>query len=331
MLSSAGAAYPAARRATLVACAFVSMVAPSLQGGLLYFTEFEDPPFVSGPDNWAGTDGWIANSTGLGVHGIDDDKFLDNNQTAFLGFEQPDTLLVVVAKPLDHDPVLENTDRIQIDALLGVEDSSNGFRDSFWITIYNIAGELLGALRLSNELGTYGIWRYDGVNEFDTGLAFIHGELHLFCIEIDFQNNRWKADLDGIPLFSNALFTATNLARDFGSMSYEWQLTSDDVTEHGDNWMLVADTIVWAIPPGEKNFQVDQVSFDSAGQPQIEFTGEPGWTYQVQYTDNLLEFFQDLPGSTFTGIATPAQIQFSDPTTRRPSTRWYRVVRTVTP
>jgi len=331
MLEAAGAANPPARRAIVLACVFVVAVASPLRAELLYFTEFENPPFLVGPDRWVGTDGWIGNSTGLGVHGIDDDQFIDADQTAFLGFTQPDTPLVLVAKPLNHDPVAEGTASILIDTLLGIEDSTNGFRDSFWLTVYNISGRLLGALRFSNELATYGIWRYDGVNEVDTGLAFILGEPHLLLVEIDFQNNRWKADLDGIPLFSNALFTATQHARDLGSLSYEWQLTSNLLTEHGDNWMLIADSSVWAIPPGEEPFIIDSVGPGSGGQPQIEFTGEPGFNYKVQYSGNLINWLNDLPGSSFTGIAAPKQIQFSDPTAGLPERRWYRVVRSVTP
>ena len=108
MLESAGVANPA-RRATVFACALVALLACATQAELLYFTEFEDPPFVAGPDNWEGTEGWLANSIGFGVHGIDDDQFLDNNQTAFLGFNEPAGLLVVVAKPINHDPVAEGT------------------------------------------------------------------------------------------------------------------------------------------------------------------------------------------------------------------------------
>jgi hypothetical protein len=333
MPPSAGVALLPARAAIHIAGAIVALAAilSPASAGLLYFTEFEDPPFLVGPDRWVGTDGWIGNSTGLGVHGIDNQYFVGNDQTAYLGFAQPDTLLVVVAKPLNHDPVAQGTAQIVIDTFLGIEDSTNGFRDSFWLTIYNIAGDLLGALRFSNDLATYGIWRYDGVNEFDTGLAFIHGELHLLCVEIDFQGNCWKADLDGIPLFQNRPLTATAHPRTFGSCSYEWQLTSNNVAEHGDNWMLIADSFVWAIPPGEQNFLIDQIAFDSEGQPRLEFTFEPGWTYQIEYTDTLTAWLSDLPNSTFSGATETTQQGFTDLTSGPPTRRYYRVVRTVTP
>lgn len=303
----------------------------SLPAELLYSTSFENPPFSAGPDQWVGSDGWIGNSAGSGVHGIDQGLIPGQGQTAYLGFNQPDNSLVVVARPIDHDPVAEGSASVVIDTLLGIEDSTNGFRDNFWLTVYNMQGDLLGALRFSNELATYGIWRYDGMSEEDTGLAFIHGELHLLYLQLHLQANRWSAYLDGIPLFLNAPLTATGHPRTLGSLAYEWQLTSPLVTEHGDNWMLVADSYVWAVPPGEIAFEIDRVGLDGGGSPLVEFTGDPGWSYQVEYTDDLVTWFNDLPGSGFSGLTQSMQVEFSDQTAMGPNRRWYRVERSVTP
>jgi hypothetical protein len=89
--------------------------------------------------------------------------------------------------------------------------------------------------------------------------------------------------------------------------------------------------IVWAVPPGEVDFIIDQVNFSESGQPQIEFTGEPGWTYQVEYTEDLSIWNNDLSGSDFSGIEEPTQVQFIDPTQRISTNRWYRVKRSITP
>jgi hypothetical protein len=114
-------------------------------------------------------------------------------------------------------------------------------------------------------------------------------------------------------------------------MSYDWQINGGGVSNHGNNWLLVADTIVWAIPPGEANFLIDEIDFGLGGEPQIEFTGEPGWTYQVEYTEDLATWFATLPGSTISGIEKKTQVQFIDPSNRIGKNRWYRVVRSVTP
>ena len=250
MLEPVGAVRSAARLAFAGASAAIAVSTglTSLHSEVLYFTDFESPPFLVGEDTWAGTDGWLANSIGFGVHGIDDDQYIGDDQTAFLGgFRAPEDTLVVMVKPLDHDPVTGNSERIVFDALVAIHEPTpeTTLGDSFWFTIYNIDGDLLAGIRLSNELLTYGIWRYDGTHEFDTGLGFLYGQHHLFCIEVDFQNNRWRADMDGLPLFTDAPFTSkTTAPRDLGSFSYEWQLTSNNVNQHGDNWMQVVDTIM---------------------------------------------------------------------------------------
>jgi hypothetical protein len=163
------------------------------------------------------------------------------------------------------------------------------------------------------------------------GAGFFPGEHLLLCAEIDFQQNKWKVDMDGIPLFPWTPFSATGKEATLGAMSYDWQINGGGVSNHGNNWLLVADTIVWAIPPGEANFLIDEIDFGLGGEPQIEFTGEPGWTYQVEYTEDLATWFATLPGSTISGIEKKTQVQFIDPSNRIGKNRWYRVVRSVTP
>ena len=85
-----------------------------------------------------------------------------------------------------------------------------------------------------------------------------------------------------------------------------------------------------AVPPGEAVFLIDHICFDSGGQPQIEFTGEPGWTYQVEYTDDLQSWHTDLPNSTFPGITSEGILSFTDVATS-PIKRFYKIGRSPTP
>ena len=72
--------------------------------GILYQTNFEE--FTAGSDQWAGALGWVGNNTGLGVHGIDQDVISGGGlgRTAFIGFNQPQSTLVSVSKPINYDP-----------------------------------------------------------------------------------------------------------------------------------------------------------------------------------------------------------------------------------
>lgn len=295
----------------------------------LYTTNFET--FTPGPDQWVGTDGWIGNSTGVAAHGIDVDFLPALGKTAFLGANQPSTTFVTVAQPFDHDPLAQGSVGIQIESLLGIEDSTNNRRDNFYLSFYNTGGTFLAALLFSNQVDTYGIWRLDGTNQVDTTIDFISGELHLVTIHINHALNRWSADLDGIPLFANAPFTATRQPRTLGPIAYEWLLSGSSPAEFGDNWMLVADLSVLAIPPGESPFVIDATGLDPSGQASLTFTGEPGWDYHVEYSDTGTTWIGSLPGAIIRGIESPTQVQFIDPSIAPPAGRYYRIRRTVTP
>ena len=60
----------------------------------LYSTDFEE--FPVGSDKWAGTSNWLATSTGVGVHGIDQDLLPGLGRTAYLGYNRPKSTFVTV-------------------------------------------------------------------------------------------------------------------------------------------------------------------------------------------------------------------------------------------
>ena len=90
----------------------------------------------------------------------------------------------------------------------------------------------------------FGIWREDGVNQFDTQLDFIPSELYNLFVTINLNDNTWSADIDGIPLFENSQFSNTGEPIDLGFIAYEWDLTAVTTLQHGDNFLLVADILV---------------------------------------------------------------------------------------
>ena len=302
---------------------------PALRAEYLYSTNFES--FTVGPDQWIDTQGWIGNSPGDGVHGIDQDLLPTLGKTAYLGFDEPSETFVSVATPLNYNPGAQGAVEVYVESLLGIEDSTNGKHDNFYLSFYNCSGAYLASLLFSNHPSTYGIWRLDGLEQFDTTIDFITGELPLISMNIDHAANTWSAAMDGIPLFTDATFSATARTLDVGPVAYEWQLTGTQPTEFGDNWLLVADLIVIAVPPGEGPFVTDTVGLDESGQPILTFTGEPGWNYQVEYSDDGTVWLKNLPGSFTTGIAETTQIEFTDLTPEAPIGRYYRVVRSVTP
>ena len=299
--------------------------------GLLYSTAFEN--FNVGPDLWNGQDGWFSNSyaqTG-GIQGIDNEIMEGLGKSSFLGFHQPTVGWNYLTQQINHDPVGEGTATIEIDTLIGLEDSTNQKYDSFFVTLYNTQGDFLAAIQFSNERESFGIFYDDGVTVRDTTVQFLHGELSLLAISIDFQNNLWSADFDGIPLFESIQFTASGSARDLGTFAYEWIVTDPDPAMAGNNWLLVADCSIWAIPFGAPTVGTSIPSFNGEGFPTLQFSGEIGWTYQIEYTNSLGQWLSDLPNSTFVATQPGQLINFTDEDPHRPKMRYYRVRRLVTP
>lgn len=303
----------------------------SAETGLLYFTDFDE--FTAGSNQWAGTQNWFTNpeATDTNVQGIDSDILLGINKSAFLGFNTPETQWTYVAKPFNHDSATQGSARLEIETLLGIQDSTNGFNDSFFVSVYNIEGEFLSAIQFSTNTETYGIWLDNGQDLIDTTVDFLIGELQLLVLDIDLINNRWSAEHDGIPLFTDRTFTKTGKSRTFGSLAYEWQTTDTNPANHGNNWLLVADCSVWAIPPAQVDVSLSQPLISTEGHPSFQFTGEPGWTYQIEYTDAFNGWSDDLPDSRFIVSGNPQTLKFTDSSAPPKPTRFYRIVREITP
>lgn len=314
-------------RSWLLVLALIVLMVPSARAFTLYSTEFEE--FAVGADRWVGTNGWLGSSTGVGVHGIDQDILPGLGKTAFLGYQRPKSTFVTVFRPVLVNPLTNGLPIVEFETLMGIQDSTNGYRDSFFFTFYNNLGNMLGAIRFDNTVLSYGIWRLDGAGQVDTGVDFVRSELHLLFASIDFAHNVWSADLDGIPLFAKAPFNATTQALDLGYVAAEWQLTASSTNQHGDNWMLVADWAVRALPDSGTPFHLESMGVSTDGFPSMTWTGTYGFDYAVEYSPDLRQWTNGLPNGTFSNVAATTPLTFTDVA---PATgRHFRVRRSFAP
>ena len=252
-------------------------------------------------------------------------------KTAFIGFSLPSSTLVFVAKPINYTPLSGDLPLVRVETLVGIQDSvAKTTRDSFFVSIYNSSGGYLAGIRFDNRPATYGIWRADGINaDQDTGVIFYRGEVHLLSFTVNLPANRWSAQLDGIPLFEDAPFTATTRTVGFGYLAYEWQLGAATATGYGDNWMLVADTVVRSAPLGIEPFKLSSF-VHTATATTLTWPGQKGFDYQIEYSDNLSVWRRDLPSMAVPAILVDQPFTFQDATSGVPR-RFYRILRTETP
>ncbi len=318
------------RKAVAVILSLLTLLS---EAGTLYATRFEE--FTAGNNSWHGTGGWVASNTTLGVQGIMQDPVanLPLGRTAYLGYASPASSFTTVYRPINHDPAASGYRRVEFDSLMGIQDSTTSKRDRFYFSFYNMSGDFLAAVVFDNSSGK--VMSDDGLTVRDTGVEFLRGDqtlgvaaLQILSVAIDFEKNEWEATLDAIPLFKQK-FTSTQKALTLGPIAAEWEIPSGTPAQAGDNWLLVADWMVAAIPPG--TFAVDSFARNAKGQGALSWPGHTGFDYQVQFSGDMKAWESGLPGSSFPANRTEGPLSFTDPTSSMPGRRFYRVLRTPTP
>ncbi|MDB4544916.1 hypothetical protein N9Z83_03135 [Akkermansiaceae bacterium] len=311
---------------------FFAALLHSAHATLLYSTDFEN--FTVGDNQWAGTDGWVITDNANGISFIDNTGFggaLGNH--AALGLKQPgSTNRVSVLKQITHNHTSNGESIITIDALVSIRDSSNGRYDRFYLSFFNADIKRMATIRFDNREIPFGIWReqanIDGSSllQFDTLTDFIHEELDELFISIDLANNTWSASLSGLPLFENAPFTnAANPADiNLGAVGFEWQISATGPAGHGDNFLLVADFAVNSFNPEDPIPPTLNLIYNGGSSATISWPAKAGASYQIEYSDDLETWFDDLPNSTFNNISSSGPLTFTDEAA--PATRYYRVV-----
>jgi len=310
---------------------FLLFVRP-IHGDILYDTDFDS--FPAAANTWSGTEGWISNDTTSGAQSIDANVLPALLNTATLGFTKPTSLFTFVALNLEYDHITNGEPIVEIDTLIGIEDSTNNQRDDFYLSVYNSDGDRLASIRFDNESPSntnsqFGIWRENGTTQFDTLFDFAPGELFNLIASIDIEKNTWTVSTDDVSIFENVQFSNTTNPINFGFLAFEWELTAPSTSNHGDNFLLVADINIQSFsrqPDLEVTFQLN-----SLGEINLNWQTAVGWTDQVEYSSDLETWSDDLPESTFESIDSPTFITFSETKDPAVNSRFYRVKRTRVP
>jgi len=336
---SDGTARPRAAIWPLLSClplAATMALGSVADAGLIYGTDFEG--FDVGNNKWAGREGWQSNDNTSGAQGIVE-NFVPNlplGKTAYLGYNPPTTAFTTVSKIINYDPATTGLPIVAFDSFLGIQDSTFGARDRFYISFYNIAGDFIASICFDNTDGK--IYRETAEGRFATGIQFIRGNqlvgivsLQLLDARIDLANNRWSASLDGIPLFVDAVFSAGGGPQDLGATAAEWEIakTSPSLAP-GNNWLFVADWFIRSVPVGIEPFTLSAFNRAANGAVTLAWPGQAGFDYTVEYSDDCKHWHRDLPGSAFPAIAADGTLEFGDPNPP-PLRRFYRILRKPSP
>jgi hypothetical protein len=302
----------------------------------IYFSDFEDAQ--PGDDNLAGFDNWNGSPRNRGCHGIDSEAAPGLGKSAFIGYNSPGNsrTSAVVLRSIPHDPLTTGEPVIRLVAAIGLNDSDNDSpfggdpdRNSFFIAFFNSSGQTLASLNYNNTEEAFGLWRDDGINTYDTEEEFIRNEVQLLVVEIDLAANTWSVDLDGFQIFRDQPFTAKDdVDIDLGGTAITWQRSQGN--NWGNNWMLFDDWTVYAdtskLAIAEENLKINAITRSANGNVTIRWKAQPGFRYQVEYSDDMQSWQSDLPDSL---IETPAEQEtgYTDNSTGQSRIRGYRIKR----
>lgn len=268
------------------------------QDTLLYETNFSE--FSVGLDMLAPHEGWLTTNPGEGVQGIAEGAMPGLGRSGFVGDGNPSTDWVSVYRPVSYDPVASGTPVMHWSLRFLVEDSINGRYDSFFISLYNEAEELLAAVVLDNTEEFFGFHRYDGVEYDDLLKGFQHGVVHELEMTLDFAANRWSAALDGGDLFRDEVLHAGVEDLDLGDFSVDWELFNPLLP--GNNRLYFDEWRVTAIGSGEEGEEFVVRSIERLGNGDVRLTwpAQGGEEFQVEHSERLLGWQDDLPDSLVT-------------------------------
>ena len=92
-----------------------------------------------------------------------------------------------------------------------------------------------------------------------------------------------------------------------------------------DDWTVYADTAKLAIP--EDNFKINSISRSADGNITIQWKAQPGFRYQVEYSDDMKNWKSDLPNSLIEEPSVQETGYTDNTATAQDRVRGYRVRR----
>lgn len=309
----------------LIGCTAASFAAETI----LYSTDFSD--FGIGDDLLVGTDGWLGTNQDEGIHGTIEGAFTDGNVAGTLGFGIPEftegNFIASIWRPINVDPIA-NDSLIRFSTDTAIIDSDNQLYDSFLFSVVNQDADVLGSIIFDNTVESFGIWRYDGVTDgfYDTEVSYEYANIYDLSFTVDFANNLWSATLDDISLFEDAPLTASEFEKNLGDVSAEWEVNDPD--NAGTNWLYFDNWTVSEITedsPTGITFTPSVIRGPNK-KVRLNWPATNGETFQVEYSDNLQTWKQDLEGSNLT-VTGNNGARFVDASAATLPTRYYRVSR----
>lgn len=268
-----------------------SMAAP----WTIYETGFEPPEFVAGnaldgQGDWL-VPWWAIPEDEWATSRIDAGYFDGLGQQALIGLSAPTAQLDSVSayRRLFVDPVGRGTPLVVFTVTMAILDDTAPDHDSFRWVVYNrdLIQERLFSLDFDLETTDITYLLEDNSQAVATGYAFLPEHLYQLAIIMNFADNHWSATLNNALIVNTAPLTTSGRTLDLGDIDAAWVLGPSS-TGFGDAYMVFDEFRVVADVAAPLPCQLTPLGHLADGSFLIELSGEPGRTYAVDASSDLL-------------------------------------------
>jgi hypothetical protein len=271
-----------------VSILFLWLPGLAAQTNVLYSTGFEpgegfDNRFeLIGQTNWTGV--------GTGGNGLAVDAFAGGGQQAFIGLFPPtDTNQVVAAwQPINYQPSNSATGIVVFSVRMRIVGSTNGNRDDFRWSIYNIDAASLFAVNFEDSTQQISYRLEDG-GYVPTGFGYDHDGVYDLRIMMDFRRNLWTATLNDIVFINSKPISTQGSALNLGDVDAVWEIISANAP--GDNYMLFDDYKVYVDPVDSIPPVLETPDVTAKGEFDFRVHGEQGVQYEIAVTEDFRQWF----------------------------------------
>ncbi|HAB16131.1 MAG TPA: hypothetical protein PLX89_07960 [Verrucomicrobiota bacterium] len=298
---------------------------------VLYETGFEAWEGFSPNQDLIGQSGWIGAATDLqgreapaGGNGVLADPIPGfTGQYAYVGFAATNrTADFNVWRPVNLNPVAPPLPFVRFRVSLQIEDSTSAapHYDDFRWSIYNTEDHRCLSLDFDNDLREVN-FILDGLSPEirPTGFTFENSVPYDLEIDLNLGRNLWTARINGAVIVQAQPITTEGAKLSFGDADAVWVIRTPG--QPGDNYMIFDDYRVTVEPLTSIPPTLEPVGMLNTGAFVVRILGEPGVSYQLQGTDNFVDW---LPIATGIAQSPGGYVDLQDSAARQFPKRMYR-------
>ena len=272
----------------------------------------------------AGQNGWIL--YGDGGNGLGS-FYEEGEMQAYIGYNPPLTEenegFASLYHPFALNEFPENAPIVTFRVSMEIVDSTNGERDIFGWTFYNLEEEPapLFSLQFDNEtkLILYALGHKG--EPVSTGFTYEHETLYDLVVRVDFSRNSWTANMGESVIARDLPVAGKGTDLSLSSVDAFWHIFT--LESPGDNFMIFDDYSITREGPRSPAPRIRIQGLLPGGQSVLSLRGEPGASYHLEASLDLRNWIR-----IHTGVLSPegGEDSFVDTNAPLVPTRFYRAI-----